>query len=181
MRHVLTAMLCCVLFALAGCATPPPGSAGGSAIPPAAVGGATFIVVRHAEKATDGGSDPPLSEAGRARAAALSARLRERGLVAAYATGFRRTRHTAAPAAAAHGIAVTPYDAAAPAQAFADRLRAAHASGTVLVVGHSNTVPAIVAALCACQVAAIDESDYGNLYEVRVEPGAPPLLARRSY
>src|SRR3546814_13586359 len=66
-------------------------------------------------------------------------------------------------------------------QAVAERLRRAHATGTVLVVGHSNTVPGIVSALCGCEVAPIDESDYGNLFEVRIREGAAPVLSQRRY
>jgi broad specificity phosphatase PhoE len=122
-----------------------------------------------------------LNDAGLARAAALATLLRSRDLVAAYATGFRRTQSTASPTAVAHGITVTPYDAEQSAAAFAARLRHDHATGTVLVVGHSNTVPGIVSALCACQVAPIDDSDYGNLYEVRIVGDAAPALSHRRY
>jgi phosphohistidine phosphatase SixA len=50
---------------------------------------------------------------------------------------------------------VTTYDAALDAKDLASTLKQRHASGTVLVVGHSNTVPAIAAALCACVVAPL--------------------------
>src|SRR3546814_842609 len=75
-------------------------------------------------------------------------------------TYFRRTRDTAAPTASVHDLSSIASDAEAPAEAFAERLRRAHATGTVLVVGHSNTVPGIVSALCGCEVVPIDESDY---------------------
>ena len=55
------------------------------------------------------------------------------------------------------------------------------ATGTVLVVGHSNTVPDIVSALCKCVVAPIDERDYGNLYDVRIERDTEPVLSQRRY
>lgn len=159
------------VLALGACASAPA---------PAPSPALAFVVVRHAEKAADDARDPSLSEAGEARAAALAGLLRDRDVVAAYATGFRRTRDTAAPTAAAHAVAITPYDAAEPAEAFAVRLRREHASGgTVLVVGHSNTVPGIVSALCACEVAPIDESDYGNLYEVRIDAGGATLDRQR--
>lgn len=145
-----------LLLALAACATVH------------APAGTTFVAVRHAEKASDGTRDPPLIEAGRARAQALSQRLAGTTLVAAYATTFRRTQQTAQPAAAMHGIAVTTYDAATPAADLAARLRAQHDRGMVLVVGHSNTVPSIVAALCACTVAELGEDDYDRIYTVRV-------------
>lgn len=140
-----------------------------------------YVVVRHAEKASDDARDPSLSDAGLARADALAKLLRSRNVVAAYATDYRRTRDTAAPTAVAHDVSITSYDAGAPADAVATRLRRAHQRGTVLVVGHSNTVPGIVAALCRCEVAPIDESDYGNLFEVHVRGDAPPELERLRY
>lgn len=142
---------------------------------------ATYVVVRHAEKVDDGSRDPSLTDAGRARAHALAAKLRSRDVVAVYATDFRRTRDTAEPTAAVHDLSIISYDAQAPAEAVVERLLRAHASGTVLVVGHSNTVPGIVAALCRCEVAPIDESDYGNLFEVRIRDGAAPVLSRQRY
>ncbi len=158
------------LLALAACAAIPPLSPTVS-----------YIVVRHAEKAGDDARDPSLSDAGRARAEALATLLRSRDIVAAYATDYRRTRDTAAPTAIAHDVSITSYDADAPAAAVATRLRRGRDHGTVLVVGHSNTVPGIVSALCGCEVAAIDESDYGNLFEVRIRGDAPPELAHRRF
>ena len=154
---------------VAGCATRP------------AATGATFVVVRHAEKAADDPRDPGLSEAGQRRAEALAGRLRDAGLVAAYATQYRRTQQTATPAAQSHGMQATRYDAGESAEGLARRLRAAHASGTVLVVGHSNTAPQIAAALCGCPVAPLSERDYGDLY--RIAPGrrGQPVLSHERY
>lgn len=128
-------------------------------------GGAVFVVVRHAEKAADDPRDPSLSPAGLVRAAVLAARL-DRDLVAAYATQYRRTQQTARPAAMRNGIVVTTYDAGTPAAEFAARLRSAHPCGTVLVVGHSNTVPAIAAALCGCAVPPMADDEFGTLYRI---------------
>src|SRR5690606_4551980 len=139
------------------------------------------VVVRHAEKVDDGSRDPSLTDAGNARADALARMLRSRDVVAVYATDFRRTRNTAQPTAAIHDLSIISYDAQAPAEAVATRQRRAHASGTVLVVGHSNTVPGIVSALCGCEVAPIDESEYGNLFEVRIRDGAAPAMTHRRY
>jgi phosphohistidine phosphatase SixA len=138
--------------------------------------GATFVVVRHAEKVDDGSRDPGLSERGAARAQALAARLHAAPLVAAYATAFRRTQQTAQPAAAMHRVALTTYDASMPAADLAAILRVRHASGTILVVGHSNTVPDIVAALCACQVAALGDDDFDALYAVHIDGDGRALL-----
>lgn len=143
--------------------------------------GATYIVVRHAEKASADPRDPALSDAGRSRAEALAAQLHDLPVDAAYATGYRRTQQTTAPAARTHGLVVRTYDAKLPAAAFVARLRRDHPSGTVLVVGHSNTVPGIVAALCACAVASIDEGTYGGRYDVRIAGDGRATLEQGTY
>jgi broad specificity phosphatase PhoE len=137
---------------------------------------ATFVVVRHAEKVDDGSRDPPLSAAGRVRAQALAQRLAHSGLVAVYATPFRRTQQTAQVVATSAGLPVTTYAADAAASEFAATLRARHPHGTVLVVGHSNTVPGIVASLCSCRIAALDETAYDGIYTIRIAPDGKALL-----
>jgi broad specificity phosphatase PhoE len=133
---------------------------------PAKEAGATVVVVvRHAEKATDDPRDPTLSEAGAARANALADRLAATGLDAAYATQFRRTQQTAAPAAARAGIEVTvrPVDKANANTYDADLardLRALPPGSTALVVGHSNTVPGIVAAISGQPAPEMPETEY---------------------
>ena len=136
--------------------------------PPRAVTKATFIVIRHAEKA-DESRDPDLSEAGRVRAAQLATLLRRRRPDALYTTGFQRTRQTLAPLAQALGILPITYDARQPAEAFAAALKAAHPRGTIVVAGHSNTVPAIVAALCGCTTAPMLESEFDRLSIIRLD------------
>ena len=145
---------------LAACSTPQPR---------AGTGEVAFVIVRHAEKAGGADNDPALSDAGRERATALARRLSGTSVAAVYTTDFRRTRDTVAPTAAAQGLAATVYDAHAPTDALAARLKAAHREGTVLVAGHSNTVPDIVAALCGCDVAAMDESEFDRISIVRID------------
>ena len=137
----------------------------------------TFVVVRHAEKATDDPENPGLSAAGRARATALAERLRDAPLVAAYATEFRRTQQTAQPAAALHGVPVQAYFARGPAAEVVAQWRQAHDAGTVLVVGHSNTVPQLARALCACEVPDMDEAVYGIRYTVRFDAAGRARLS----
>ena len=81
------------------------------------------------------------------------------------------------PTARAHGLEVVTYDAREPAETLAARLRASHATGTVLVVGHSNTVPAIAAALCGCDVPAMDETEYDRRLAVAIDADGNATLA----
>lgn len=132
--------------------------------------GTTFVLIRHAEKADDDPRDPSLSQAGRKRVDKLVSRLRDTPLTAVYASGYRRTQQTAAPIAAAHHLAVATYDAARPAADFAGALRSANPTGTVLVVGHSNTIPALAQALCSCDIGPTADSEYGRRITIRVLP-----------
>lgn len=156
-------LLALSLIFIAACA-----SRGDSGERTAAVDDLHVVLVRHAEKASDDPKDPSLSEAGQDRAQRLADALADAPLAAAYATAYRRTQSTAAPSAARHGIAVTTYDASQPAAAFAERLRETHAEGTVLIVGHSNTVPALAAALCGCEVAPMREDEFDRRIEIRI-------------
>ena len=141
----------------------------------------TVIVVRHAEKASDDPQDPRLSDAGRARADALAVRLKDAPLVAVYATEFRRTQQTARPTADAHGMPVGAYFARGPARESAAQWKQTHRAGTVLVVGHSNTVPDLVAALCGCTVQPMDDSEYDRLSIVRVDATGRATLEVERY
>ena len=154
---------------LAGCAGMSPTPAG-----------ATFIVVRHAEK-TDDGKDPPLSEAGLARAQTLAGALRDVPLRGAYATAYQRTQQTAAPAAGLHALPVVTYDARLPAADFAAQLRRDHVAGTVLVVGHSNTVPGIAAALCQCTVPPMEDTEYDRWTSIQVDGNGKATLRAERY
>lgn len=136
---------------------------------PSADAAVTFIVVRHAEKVADGSDDPALTAEGEARARALADSLAGSDVVAVYSTPYRRTRATAAPTAQAHAVAVTPYDARQPADELAASLLRTHDSGTVLVVGHSNTAPGIASALCGCEVAPMSEAEYGRRMSVHID------------
>ena len=142
----------------------------------------TFVIVRHAEKATDDPRDPSLSEAGHARAQALARLLADASLNAVYATPYRRTQQTASPTAESHGISVSTYDAAIPAAQFAKQLRATYAQGeTVLVVGHSNTLPDIAATLSGQQTDAMPEVEFDRLYRIRVTTDGKASLATERY
>ena len=139
------------------------------------------VLVRHAEKAEGGGRDPALSAAGTARAAALAQALHGAGIVAIVTSEFARTRDTAAPLAAALGIAPQVVAAGdgidAHVAAVAAAVRAA--SGPVLVVGHSNTVPALVAALGGRAVDALAEHQYDRMFLLTPSPAAPTLVEAR--
>ena len=131
------------------------------------------FLVRHAEKAAEPAADPPLTEAGVARAKALAAALANTRVQAVITTELVRTRETARPLAEARGLSLEtvhsgPRDAHA--KAVADVVLA-HAGQTVLVVGHSNTIPSIIAALGGPKLPDICDTQYSNLFVMIVRPG----------
>lgn len=143
--------------------------------------GTTFILVRHAEKVADGSRDPALTPGGRARSLALARDLRDEPLRAVLATPYRRTQQTGAPTAALHGLEVTTYDANEPASALGKRLSSQHRHGTVLIVGHSNTVAGIASALCGCEVSPLRDDEYDRRIRIRVAADGRAWLREDRY
>ena len=144
----------------------------------------TVILVRHAEKGDAPANDPALTQTGAARARVLMTIARDAGVTAVITTQFLRTRETARPAAEALGITPEVARASGSAAQHAQdvaRMVQAHAGGMVLVVGHSNTIPAIVTALGAPQPPPICDSEYDDLYIVTLAPNAPAHVIRARY
>jgi broad specificity phosphatase PhoE len=135
-----------------------------------------IFVVRHAER-VDGSADSPLSPVGEARAARLAALLKDAGITQIYTTDLRRTIQTAAPLAAALHLTATALKADDQ-PALLQRLRSASAHDRVLVVGHSNTVPALLTALGAAPAVTLGENEYDSLFLVVPHAGAAPRLFR---
>ena len=129
-------------------------------------------LVRHAERADDGMDDqpdPPLSAPGRVRAEALARLLSDAGITHIYSTPFRRTEQTAAPLARTLNLPVESYDPRdqASMEAFLERILA---PGRHVVVGHSNTTPALVERLGGDPVSPIEEMEYDRIYVVTRGP-----------
>lgn len=118
------------------------------------------FLVRHAEKLDDS-RDPPLSETGQRRAAELARMLGDAGITQVWSTDYQRTRTTAGPTATARGLTVRLYDPA-DLPGFAAKLAAM--PGRHLVVGHSNTTPALVRALGGNAGTLIGDAEYDRLY-----------------
>lgn len=127
----------------------------------------TVILVRHAEK-TAAADDPALTPEGEARAKNLARMLAKSGVTNIYTTPYARTRNTAAPLAEA--LKVTPVETkAGPTYAaeMAATLRALPAGSTALVVGHSNSTPAVMKALGIADPPSIDDAtEFDNIFIV---------------
>lgn len=180
--RLLLALLALPLGAPALAAQAAPAPAAGRAAQPAAT---TIILVRHGEKAAVPGNDPPLSAAGEARSLALLETVRRAGVQVVVTTQLQRTRLTAAPTARELGLTREEVpaggDVAAHARAVADHVLARHAGKTVLVVGHSNTLPSIIAALGAGPMPTIDERVYDDYFVVLRPAAGPARLVHARY
>jgi broad specificity phosphatase PhoE len=142
----------------------------------------TVFVLRHAEQVNDGSKDPPLSAAGEARAERLREIFGQRGeglgIDGIIVSELRRSQDTARPLAAALGIPVVVVEASDPGEAARRAIQDFH-GGRVLVIGHGNTVPAIVEALSGRRVPALDETDFSTVYVVarpRYSPASVSVL-----
>lgn len=131
----------------------------------------TIFVMRHAEKAEMPAEDPPLSPAGEARALELAQHFgrapKGSGLDSIIVSELRRTQETVRPLANRLGIPVIVVPASDPAKA-ARRALDENRGGRVLIVGHSNTVPAIIEELSGDEVPEMSELEYGVVYVVAV-------------
>jgi broad specificity phosphatase PhoE len=153
-----------------------------SLLPLSLRGQTTVILVRHAEKAAAPATDPPLTADGEARARALSETLRDAHVDAIITTNLTRTRATAAPTAKALGI--TPEVVQAGSATHVQNVVSAikrHTGRTVLVVGHANTVPEIIAALGGPKLADICDATYDELFVLTPREGAKPSLVQARY
>ena len=118
-----------------------------------------MLLVRHADR--EPGMDQ-LSTAGIEGAQRLANVLADAGVTAIYQTQYERTQQTAAPLAASIGLTPIQLDAG-DSDAVARDIRKHRLGQSVLVVGHSNTVPAVVKALGGAVISDFAEDDFGNL------------------
>lgn len=142
------------------------------------------ILVRHAEKAAESG-DPELTAGGRDRAEALARALADAPLDAIITSQFRRTVLTAAPAAKLKGVAPQVIEAgkdvAAHAAAVAAAIDRLPDGASALVVGHSNTLGPIIAALGGPRVADLCDGEYATMLLLERGASSGPRLVRARY
>lgn len=137
----------------------------------------TIIMLRHAEKVADGSKDPHLTEEGQQRAKAYA---RIFGLLkpdAIYSSNYHRTISTAKPLAEKHEMDIQIYDPREQ-PSFLDKLLRDHPGGTVVVVGHSNSLPAAANYLLKQHVLEeLPETEYSKVFVLSVMPdGSAKLL-----
>lgn len=149
----------------------------------------TVIVVRHAEKEeqkeeqkgrpSKPDNEVPLTKAGHIRAATLAQVLEGAGVTKIYVTEKLRTRQTAQPLTSP----AVPLNEIAKAEV--DRLinevvDDANRGHVIVIVGHSDTVPAIVAKLGGGTV-TVGEKEFDNLFVLTLHAPNSTRLIRATY
>ena len=120
-----------------------------------------IFLVRHAERASQE-KDSVLSPEGKKRAQCLSDVLRDAGVNAIFVTQFVRTQQTAEPLAkkiGVHPVIVNSADT----DALVQKVHST-AAEVMLIVGHSDTLPGIIAKLGGGTVAPVATDEYDRMY-----------------
>ena len=129
-------------------------------------GPSLVVLVRHAEKAAEPADDPSLTDAGRQRAAALAMAVANAAPSAVIVSARKRTTETGLPTAAKFGLTPTVVSldggTATHIAAVVSAVRAQR--GVVLVIGHSNTIPAVIKALGGPALPDICDATYNLMY-----------------
>ncbi|MEP7266687.1 MAG: phosphoglycerate mutase family protein [Saprospiraceae bacterium] len=137
----------------------------------------TIFIVRHAEKIDDS-RDPDLSETGQLRAQKLAKILADKSIQEIFSTDYKRTRQTANPLAQLNGITIQIYK---PDTLDLFVKRIVKSEKNVLVVGHSNSTLSLLDAMgLAHTIKKIDETDYSNLFIVRLKGSRPKMSLEES-
>jgi len=174
------ATVVCVLLLLLLSPAPSPateGTAGAAGMP------ALVVLFRHTEKAAEPPGDPPLTKAGKKRARTLALALEDAGVTAIITSDTLRTRSTAQPLAEARGLApkvvgLGSGGVAAHVEAVATEVRR-QAGGVVVVVGHSDTIPAIIVALGGPSLPDVHHTEFAHLFLLVPGPGGARLVRAR--
>ena len=153
-------LLLAALVAMTGCASVP-------ASPPQP----NIYVMRHLNTPA-GATNPDLTPEGQAAAQALAAWFAKDPPSVIYVSSTKRAQQTAAPTALRYGVTPKVYD---PADSDALVVSVLRETGTVLVVGHSNTVPDIVEKLGGERPGPLVHEDFGDVWRIA---GAPPVTTR---
>jgi phosphohistidine phosphatase SixA len=137
----------------------------------------TIFLVRHAEKT--GPQADALSPAGEKRAECLAKMLKDANIKQIYVTDTARTQQTAAPLAKELKLVPTILPKSDPNSLIRNLTYAG--GGDILVVGHSETLPFILARLKAGTVPPIGDNEFDRLFVLTIAEGAATPVATLRY
>jgi broad specificity phosphatase PhoE len=140
-----------------------------------------IFLLRHAERVEYESPDGVLSQAGEARAQLLARLLKDAGVTSIYTTDRKRTIQTAEPLAKALGISPVVVGSAESVAATLDQVRTRDKSGVVVIVAHSNTVPAFLKALGHSGEIKIGDREHDDLFVIVPNASGPPTVLRVNY
>jgi len=151
----------------------------------------TVYLIRHAEREDEPKQDPPLRKEGVARSQALARLLSNAGIKAIFTSQYTRTKQTAEPLATKLGLTVTPFtlkpnpsnprQIAEESTAEVTNKILEHAGQSVLVIGHSNSIPDVIKMLGGDVVPTIDEKKFDDLFIVTVYAKGKAKVAQLKY
>lgn len=132
----------------------------------------TYFLIRHAEKdrSDEANKNPDLTEKGHQRAIEWSALLVAYGIEAVYSTEYNRTMQTAKPTADTLGLTIKTYH---PFKIDFEKFLEETRGKSVLVVGHSNTIPFFTNKIIGEDAyQQMEDNDNASLYIVTIEGSA---------
>jgi phosphohistidine phosphatase SixA len=141
------------------------------------------ILVRHAEAASSQTSDPDLSPAGESRARQLGPFLADALPAGAvdhlYAADTRRAQQTAVSVANQFKLPINLLGSSDWA-GIASRIKRDHRGATVVVVGYSASLEAVVRQLAGSAI-TLEEADFGSIFVVVLPSVGQPQVLRLRY
>lgn len=151
----------------------------------------TVYLVRHAERADEPRQDPPLTEKGIARSQELARVLANANVKAIITSQFLRARQTAEALGKQTNVPVTPVNLnlnpsnprMISEQSTTEVTNKILERGgeSVLVIGHSNSIPDVITMLGGDVTPEIDEKKYDDLFVVTVYAKGKAKVAHLKY
>ncbi len=151
----------------------------------------TVFLIRHAEREDEPRQDPPLKKEGVVRSQELSRLLSNAGIKAIFTSQFTRTKQTAEPLAAKLGLTTMPFtlkinpsnsrQIAAESTTEVTNKILERAGESILVIGHSNSIPDVIKMLGGDVVPTIDERKFDDLFIVTVYAKGKARVVQMKY
>ena len=142
---------------------------------------ATVIIVRHAEKGTEPANNPPLTDAGVARAVAIAAALKDAGVSYVYTNQLARTSQTGkiiADSLHAQFVTVPIVNANQWVGDLVDHVKHDGGGKVSVIVGHSNTFGPISKGFGGVVLPDVADPQYDDLVILTVQNGQPTRVIR---
>jgi broad specificity phosphatase PhoE len=126
----------------------------------------TYYLIRHAEKVISENPNPELDSIGKLRALQWAEIFEDISFDAVYSTDYIRTRNTVLPTTKSKGLNLILYH---PRDINYKKFKSETKGKTILIVGHSNTIPKFVNELIGVEkYKDIEHDNNGNLYIVEI-------------